>query len=175
MDEAKQTKWREVRAADLAFNPFTLIDKEWMLVTVGTQESHNTMTASWGGFGVLWKRYVSMIFVRPQRYSMEFLEREESYTLNFFDREHRKALAYCGSHSGREVDKDKQTGLTACFDLAAPYYEQARIVMVCRKLHGQMLDPACFLEPTIDAENYPEKDYHKLFIGEITKVLMRDG
>lgn len=173
MDAANQNKWREVKASELMFNPFTLIDQEWMLVTAGTQQAHNTMTASWGGFGVLWKRYVSMIFVRPQRYSMEFLEHENCYTLNFFDRPYRQALAYCGSHSGRDVDKDHETGLTARYDLDAPYYEEARIVMVCRKLHGQPLDPGCFLDPSIEPENYPDKDYHKLFIAEITKVLMK--
>ncbi len=174
MPQENTGKWVEVSAKDLSFNPFTLIDKEWMLVTAGNPEQHNTMTASWGGFGVLWKKYISLIFVRPQRYSIKFLEQEEYYTLSFFDKQYRQALAYCGSHSGREVDKDKETGLTARFDLPAPYYEQARIVFVCRKIHGQTLDPSGFLDHAIDPENYPQKDYHKMYIGEIIQVMMKE-
>lgn len=173
MPQENTGKWMQVSAGNLSFNPFTLIDREWMLVTVGNPEHHNTMTASWGGFGVLWKKYISMIFVRPQRYSMEFLEQQDYYTLSFFDKPYRGALAYCGSHSGRQVDKDKETGLTARFDLPAPYYEEARMVFVCRKLHGQYLDPGCFLDPAIDEENYPDKDYHKMYFGEITQVMMK--
>lgn len=174
MNQEPTGKWRQVSAADLTFNPFTLIDKEWMLVTAGNEQAHNTMTASWGGFGVLWKKYISMIFVRPQRYSMEFLEQEGWYTLSFFDKQYRKALAYCGSNSGRDVDKDKETGLTPCYDLAAPYYQEARIVFLCRKLHNQPLDPACFEEGWIDVEIYPEKDYHRMIFGEITQVMMKE-
>ncbi|MCI9575494.1 MAG: flavin reductase family protein [Clostridiales bacterium] len=173
MSQANESQWREISPADLSFNPFTWIDKEWMLVTAGNQEKHNTMTASWGGLGVLWKKYVSFVFVRPQRYSMEFLEHEDYYSLCFFDKQYRPALSYCGSHSGRDVDKDKETGLTALYDQAAPYYEQARIVFICRKMHGQFLDPNCFLDDTIDGEVYPTKDYHKMYVGEIVKALLK--
>lgn len=173
MSNQADSQWREISPADLSFNPFTLIDKEWMLVTAGDENAHNTMTASWGGLGVLWKKYVSFVFVRPQRYSMEFMQAKEHYSLCFFDKQYRPALSYCGSHSGRDVDKDKETGLTALYDKAAPYYEQARIVFICRKMHAQFLDPACFLDPSIDSGIYPQKDYHKLFIGEIVKVLLK--
>ena len=165
--------WEEVHLADLTFNPFTLIGSEWMLVTAGDENDHNTMTASWGGLGVLWKKDVSFVFVRPQRYTLQFMEQQDCYSLCFFDKEHKSALAYCGSHSGRDVDKDKETGLTARFDQCAPYYEEARLVLFCRKMSCQPMDPASFIDPTIDGEIYPDKDYHNVFVGAIEKVLIR--
>ena len=96
--------FHETEIQKLSFNPFTKIDKEWMLVTAGNAEKCNTMTASWGGLGVLWNKYVSFLFIRPQRYTMEFLEREDYYSLSFFGSSCREALSYCGSHSGRDGD-----------------------------------------------------------------------
>lgn len=166
--------WKEVPAEDLQFNPFTLIGKEWMLVTAGDESAHNTLTASWGGLGVLWHKNVSYIVIRPQRHTMQFLEAQDYYSLSFFDKEYKGALSYCGSHSGRDVDKDKEAGLTAAFDEAAPYYQEARLVMICRKMAAQELGPTCFLDDSIDGEFYRQKDYHKLFIGAIEKVMVRE-
>ena len=84
--------FKQVEIQDLQFNPFTLIDKEWMLITAGNEQKCNTMTASWGGLGELWKHYVSFIFVRPQRYTLEFIEKEDYYSLCFFDESYRKAV-----------------------------------------------------------------------------------
>ena len=107
--------FREISVEELKDNPFTLINKDWMLITAGNREKHNTMTASWGGVGELWGRYVSTIYIRPQRYTLEFVEREDYYSLCFFGPDCRQALNLCGSKSGREVDKDAATGLTPCF------------------------------------------------------------
>lgn len=166
--------FHETDITKLTFNPFTKIDKEWMLITAGDEQKCNTMTASWGGLGVLWNKYVSFIFIRPQRYTLEFLEREDYYSLSFFGVENRAALNYCGSHSGRDGDKIKAAGLTPVYTEQAPYFEEAKTVFICRKLHGQKLDPSAFLDPTIDPKMYPQKDYHKLFVGEIVKVLEKD-
>ncbi len=169
-----QPTWEEINPSDLTFNPFHLIGSEWMLVTAGDESAHNTMTASWGGLGVLWKKNVSFVFVRPQRYTLQFMERQDCYSLCFFDKAYKPALAYCGAHSGRDVDKDRETGLTPQFDQAAPYYAEARLVLLCKKMACQDLDPACFIDPTIDNDIYPTKDYHKLFVGSIEKVLIRN-
>lgn len=165
--------FKQVEIQDLQFNPFTLIDKEWMLITAGDEQKCNTMTASWGGLGELWKHYVSFIFVRPQRYTLEFIEKEDYYSLCFFDESYRKALSFCGSHSGRDYDKCKETDLTPLFDEAAPYFAEAKMVLICRKLHKQPIDPAGFIDSTIDATCYPEKDYHEMFVGSIEKVLVK--
>ncbi len=165
--------FQEINIAELNFNPFIKIDKEWMLITAGNQQKCNTMTASWGGLGSLWNRYVSFIFIRPQRYTLEFLEKEDFYSLCFFGSGNRKALAFCGSHSGRDSDKIKESGLTPVYGEEAPYFAEAELVFLCRKTHGQKIDPACFTDQSVDSEFYPEKDYHKMFIGDIVKVLKK--
>lgn len=109
-----------------------------------------------------------------QRYTLEFIEKEGYYSLCFFDESYRKALSFCGSHSGRDYDKCKETGLTPVFDEAAPYFAEAKMVLICRKLHKQPIDPAGFIDPSIDATCYPEKDYHEMFVGSIEKVLVKE-
>ena len=144
-----------------------------MLITAGNKKKCNTMTASWGGVGVLWNKNVSFIFLRPQRYTLEFLEKGDFYSLCFFDESQREILNYCGSHSGRDVDKIKEAGLTTVYDGGVPYFEEARSVIICRKLYGQNMEPSCFIDSSVEQKNYPNKDYHKMFVGEIVKVLER--
>ena len=165
--------FREISVEELKDNPFTLINKDWMLITAGNQDKHNTMTASWGGVGELWGKYVSTIYIRPQRYTLEFVEREDFYSLCFFGPEYRQALSLCGSKSGRDVDKDAATGLTPRFDQAAPYYEQARLVFICRKLYKQDMTEEAFLDKSL-LDKWYDNDLHRMFIGEIVKVLVKD-
>ena len=162
---------KEMEIKELSFNPFELIGQDWMLITAGDREKHNTMTASWGGLGVLWGKPVSFVFIRPQRYTLEFVDQQEYYSLCFFDKAYRPALNYCGSHSGRDGDKDKETGLTPSFDSQTPYYKEAKLVLICRKLYRQPMDPEFFLDQEPNKKWYPDKDYHKIFVGEIVKVL----
>lgn len=163
----------EISPKDFNENPFTLIGDRWMLITAGTKAKHNTMTASWGGLGVLWGKPVSTMYIRPQRHTLGFVEGSPFYSLCFFDEKYREALTFCGRNSGRDHDKDKETGLTPLFDQTAPYYEQADLVLICRKLYHQDFTPEGFIDPQVDAQNYPKKDYHRMFVGEIVKVLKK--
>ena len=142
-----------------------------MLITAGTAEHCNTMTASWGGLGVLWGAPAATCYIRPQRYTKEFVDREEYFTLSFFGEEWRKALSLCGSKSGREVDKVKECGFTVkTADCGAPYFEEASLVLVCRKRFAQEMDPN-LMPDAVKEKWYPEKDYHTMYIGEIVQAL----
>ena len=154
-------------------NVFSLIGDQWMLITAGTKDQCNTMTASWGGLGVLWGKPVATVYIRPQRYTLEFVEREDTFTLCFFGEEYRKALALCGSKSGRDMDKVKECGFTVATAEGAPYFEEADLVLVCKKAYWQDMDPTHFLDGEIDGKWYPQKDYHRIFIGEIETVLKK--
>lgn len=167
--------FRKTKIEELLLNPFIMINKDWMLITAGDKTSHNTMTASWGGLGEIWNHYASTIYIRPQRHTLSFIDREDHYSLCFFDESHRKALSFCGSHSGRDCNKDKQAGLTPCFDEKAPYYEEAKLVFICRKLYRQELCKESFLNPSLAAQHYPDNDFHRMFIGEITDVLVKEA
>ncbi|HNX24854.1 MAG TPA: flavin reductase family protein [Spirochaetota bacterium] len=153
-------------------NVFKLIGSDWMLITSGTKDSFNTMTASWGGFGVLWNKPVSYIFVRPQRYTYEFLERNKSYSLSFFDEKYRKALTICGSKSGRDIDKVSEAGLTPVMsDNGIVHFAEAKLVVECSKLYYQDIDPSQFLDNSIN--KLYDNDYHRMYIGEITGIIKK--
>lgn len=151
-------------------NVFSMIGTQWMLITAGTPEHCNTMTASWGGLGVLWGSNVATCYIRPQRYTYEFVEKSPFFTLSFFGEEYRKALALCGAKSGREIDKIRECGFTVAAGAGnAPYFEEAELVLVCRKRYWQDLDPAHFLDSDI-AKHYENHDYHRMYIGEIVEA-----
>lgn len=167
--------FREVAPRAIADNAFRAIGQDWMLITAGTLAAFNTMTASWGAWGELWNGPVAICFVRPQRHTFGFMNSAAHFTLSFFDEAFRPALDYCGSHSGRDVDKAAATGLTP---MAAPsgavYFSQARLVLECRKLYSQDLTPDGFHDPRIPAAVYPRADYHRMYVGEVVRCLMRD-
>ena len=165
--------FEKIEPKALEGNVFSRIGTQWMLITAGSKDCCNTMTASWGGLGVLWGKPVATVYIRPQRYTLEFVEREERFTLSFFGEEYRKALTLCGTKSGREIDKIKECSFTVETENGAPYFAEAELVLVCRKAYWQDMDPTHFLDPELDAKWYPERDYHRIFIGEIEQVLKK--
>jgi flavin reductase (DIM6/NTAB) family NADH-FMN oxidoreductase RutF len=164
--------FKESSPLELNENAFRLIGKEWMLITAGTPENWNTMTASWGGMGEIWFKPAVFTFIRPQRYTLEFVEREPLFTLSFFDEKFRPALNFCGSHSGRDFNKADATGL-APFATAngSVAFEQARLVLECRKLFVQDLDPDGFVDKEIIPKCYPDRDFHRMIVGEVLSAL----
>ena len=155
-------------------NFFRVLDDEWMLITAGSSEEYNVMTASWGTMGILWNKPVAVCFIRPHRYTFQFTEKSDYYTLSFFDPSHRKILNICGNKSGRDVNKIRETGLipmiTGCGNIG---YEQARMVMECKKLYADFLGENHFVVSEIARKNYPSKDFHRFYIGEIVNCYVR--
>ncbi len=158
---------KKIDIKDLQGNAVSMFDDKWCLITAGTKDSYNTMTASWGAMGELWNKDVCFIFIRPQRYTLEFTEKEEYFTLSFFGEEYKKALAFCGRNSGRDCDKAKETGLTPMELDGSMSFEESEKVIVCKKLFYQDIDPVGFVDKTIDGVCYPEKDYHRMYVGEV--------
>jgi len=167
--------FRKIELSQLSFDPFTKIGKEWMLVTAGNTGDFNTMTASWGQVGVLWSRDVLTCYIRPNRYTFGFIEREGSFTASFFGEQYRSALSYCGSHSGRDCDKMKETGLTPVEFDGSVGFAEADLVIVCRKLYSYDLEEKGFLtDDGIAAQNYGSAPYHRAYIAEITGVYVKE-
>ncbi len=166
-------EFSEIAPLELSENVFRLIGEDWMLITAGTREHCNTMTASWGGFGVLWHRPVAYCVVRPTRMTYEFLEAGDTFTLSFFPEECREALQVCGSRSGRDGDKIADAGITPVEDKPGMvYFREARLVLECRKVYLHDIQPQGFADPAL-ADFYPNRDYHRLYVGEITRCLIR--
>ncbi len=164
--------FQKISPENLVDNPFKLIGKDWMLITAGTKESFNTMTGAWGGLGVLWSKNICFCVIRPNRYTYEFMERSDVFTLSFLEEQYRDALTYCGTKSGRDVNKTAETNLTPVFNDDSIYFAEARLVLVCRKIYFQDILPANFISPEID-EFYPLKDYRRMYVGEIARCLSR--
>lgn len=170
----------KMELSELNCNPMNLIAKEWMLVTAGSQSGgYNTMTASWGHMGSIWGhgggKPTTVIYIRPQRYTKEFVDREEYYTLSFFPEEYKKALGYLGSHSGRDEDKVAKVGLTPVFGEKAPWFAEASLVLVCRKLYRAPLVEEGFLDRKVMEEAYPNRDFHDMYVGEIVEAYCKRG
>lgn len=166
--------FREISVEQLKDNPFTLINKDWMLITAGDGEKHNTMTASWGGVGVIWGAPAATCYIRPQRYTKEFVDQNEYFSLCFFDESYREKLTYCGKTSGRDGDKIKACGFTVETGAGGvPYFAEAEVVLVCKKQYAQDMKPECMLDPSIDGAFYPQKDYHTMYIGKIVEAYQR--
>ena len=165
---------KKINIAEQSFNPFDLIGKQWLLISAGTEEKWNTMTASWGGLGVLWGKNVATCYIRPQRYTKKFVDANDTFTLSFYGPEHKQALSICGSKSGRDCDKVKEAGLTPYFVDGTAAFEEADMVFVCKKLYEDEIRPENFIAKENDEKWYPEKDYHTVYIAEITKVLVRE-
>ena len=160
--------------SSLTFNPFDKIGKQWMLVTAGKPGKFNTMTASWGQLGVLWNKNVLTCYIRPNRYTYGFIEENDTFTASFFSEEHRKALAFCGANSGRDCDKAAQTGLTPVQIEESMTFEEADLVLVCRKLYSYDLNEKNFLTDDGLPEQFFSKDpYHRAYIAEIVGVYQK--
>jgi flavin reductase (DIM6/NTAB) family NADH-FMN oxidoreductase RutF len=166
--------FREVQPKDFQISPFHAIGSDWMLITAEKEGRVNTMTASWGGLGVIWGRNAAYVFVRDSRYTKEFIDRESYYTLCFFPDAFHKALGYLGTKSGRDEDKVAKVGLTPVFGEGYTYFAEAELVLVCRTLYQAPLKEEFFRDAAVMDANYPERDFHDLYIGEIVKVLVPD-
>ena len=165
---------REINAGEIDRNVFDLIGSDWMLVAAGDERRANAMTASWGGLGVVWGRPAATIYLRPQRYTKEFVDVQSTFSLSFFGEGYRDALKYFGSVSGRDEEKIAKSGLSTAFADGTPYFTEASLVFVCRKAYAQPLEEGCFVDNQALSAWYPQKDFHTLYIGSIEKVLVQD-
>jgi flavin reductase (DIM6/NTAB) family NADH-FMN oxidoreductase RutF len=149
-------------------NAIKLIGERWTLITAGDISSFNMMTASWGTIGFLWNKPVATIFIRPQRYTYEFTEKKDAFTLSFFQEEYRNILQFCGKTSGAQVDKAKETGLSPISTSNGNvFFEEAYLVLECKKLYTDFLKPENFIDKTLIDKNYEANDFHKIYVAEI--------
>ncbi|MFA6865998.1 MAG: flavin reductase [Clostridia bacterium] len=163
--------------ATLNINPFDMIGKKWMLITAGDQTACNTMTASWGGMGVMWFMNVVNIVIRPQRYTKNFVDSNDTFSLSFFDEKYRKSLQYCGKVSGNDrKDKMENTDLTLCYDNDnnTPYFIEASTIIICKKLYSTPFRKEDFIQKEIIPRAYSGGDFHTLYYGEILKTLIKE-
>lgn len=158
-------------------NFIDLIGGEWMLVTSGTAERFNTMTASWGGAGFLWNKPVAAVFVRPERYTYGFIERTGGFSLSFLGEEHKNVHKITGSKSGRDTDKIAEAGLhPRVTETGGIFYEETRLGLECKVLYADRIKASNFLDPMLANQWYgpTNEGCHKMYIAEITRAWVKE-
>lgn len=151
------------------------ISKQWALASAQKPDGAvNTMTISWGGLGYLWNQPVAFLFVRPQRYTYEFVESADGFSLCFFpENVTARNCSTGGTISGRDEDKIAHCGFTVAHQDGVPYFEEAEAVLICKKIYAQDLTGDCALSELV-TNQYPTGDYHRMYVGAIQTVLVRD-
>lgn len=158
-------------------NFIEIVSQEWMLVTAGTPERFNTMTASWGGVGFVWNKPVATIYVRPERYTYGFIEETGRFSLSFLGREHQAVHRITGSKSGRDTDKIAEAGLHPQFtESGGILYEETRLGLECRVLYADDFRMERFRDKALAEQMYLTKpgQLHRMYIGEITAVWVKE-
>ena len=164
--------FKEINVKELNENFIKNIADEWMLITAGDKVNYNMMTASWGFMGEMWGADSVIAMVRPGRYTMEFIDKNDYFTLSFYG-ERKDIHKVCGSMSGRDVDKTEMTGLTPVFSDNSVYFNEARLVFICKKQYVSPLTENGFCD-TEPLNKWYNNDLHNMIIGKIEKVLIKD-
>lgn len=164
--------FKEIKATNIKGNLIEKISNEWMLISAGNENGYNMMTASWGFIGEMWGKDTAIAMIRPQRYTMEFIEKSDYYTLSFYG-EQRDIHKVCGSKSGRDVNKTELAGLTPLFSNNTVYFEEADLVIICKKQYVDTIKEENFIDSS-PLKWYENKDFHNMVFGEIIKVLIKE-
>lgn len=152
---------------------FKAFHSDWALLTAGDPKDYNTMTISWGGLGTLWSRSVATVYVRPCRYTYEYMEKNQYFTLSFYTDAYKPDLKLLGTRSGRDGDKVAMTSLTPVPAGESTTFAQAKMTLLCRKLYAQELDAAA-IPAEIAETQYGNEAPHKMYIGEVVSILGRE-
>ena len=163
--------FKEISAREIEGNLIKMIADEWMLISAGEEGAYNMMTASWGFAGEMWGNDAVVIAVRPQRYTMEFIDKNDTFALSFYG-DNKAIHKICGSKSGRDTDKTKETGLTPIFSDDTVYFDEARLVVICKKQYVGRLQKENFIDQT--TLKWYDDDYHYMIVGKIEKVLVAE-
>ena len=165
---------KQIKTEELTRNPFQMIGKDWLLITAKKGDKVNTMTASWGGVGVMWGKPVAYLVIRDSRYTKEFVDAGDRLSVSVLNDCHRKLLSYFGSVSGRDEDKIAKSGLVLSEEEGVPYFSDSEIAFLCRKLYAQPMNASFLLEQEIDKLWYPNGNWHTMYIVEIEKLLVKE-
>jgi flavin reductase (DIM6/NTAB) family NADH-FMN oxidoreductase RutF len=151
---------------------FQVFGTQNALLTAGDQTGCNTMTIGWCQLGRLWGLPVCTVFVRPERYTYQFMETHDYFTVSVLPVSEKQTMAFCGSKSGRDVDKIKECGLTVRYGAGdAPFFEEAEWVLVCKKLYVQDLNETCVLDREHILPQYGAKGgWHRAYTGQVVEV-----
>ena len=168
-------KLRAVDPKTLKPEVYQAFGTQYALLTAGDRDCCNTMTIGWCQLGRLWNQPVCTVYVRPERYTYEFTEKHDYFTVSVMPLEAKQTMAFCGSKSGRDVDKIKECGLTLCYGKEdAPFFDEAELVLVCKKIYMQDLEPNGVLEDEKILSFYGENGgWHRMYVGRVEEAYLK--
>jgi len=165
--------YRQIAPDRIPGNIVKMLSEDWMLITAGDDAEFNMMTASWGGLGVAFGKPVATCYINPSRYTHQLMEKGDTYTFTFYTEAYRDVLQYCGSASGRDKDKVKESGLTP---LTTPSgskaFGEAWMIIECRKMISQPFTTEVMNDAQLKKE-WDGKPVHTMYIGEIINVWVK--
>lgn len=165
--------FKEIKFDEIKNELLEKLKKDFALVTAGKENDLNTMTVSWGAFGELWHKDMATIYIRENRYTLKYLDKEDYFTITFYGKDYKNELLLCGTKSGKDIDKVKETGFTIFYD-KAPYFKEASIVLICKKVSKTYFKDIEIYDENIINDNYNDNDYHYAYSGIIEKVLVKE-
>ncbi len=168
--------FREINPYEFAVSPFKLIDKDWLLITAPDESKKsgaNAMTASWGGLGILWNKPVATVYVRPQRHTYSLCESTDRFSLCVLPEEYRGVHKILGRQSGRDMDKLSECSLDTEAVDGVKIISQSKVALICRKMYADDLKKEKFIDKE-QYKHYPTDDFHRFYILEIEKILVKD-
>lgn len=163
--------FKSISPQNIDGNLIKAIADEYMLISAGNENGFNMMTASWGFMGEMWGSDCAIAMIRPQRHTWKFVEKSDYFTLSFYG-DNKEIHKICGSKSGREVNKTELTGLTPVFSDDTVYFEEARMVLICKKQYVEQLKSDSFTDK--EPLKWYNDDLHYMVIGKIEKVLVKE-
>ena len=167
-------KLRPIDLTSLKPEIFRLFEEQPPLLTAGDRSSCNTMTIGWCQLGTLWHLPVCTVYVRPERYTYQFMEAQDYFTVSVLPESEKQTMRICGTKSGRDLDKIKECGLTLCYgEGEAPFFEEAELVLVCKKIYQQDLDPAGVLEGEGILPFYEKGGWHRMYAGRVEEAYLK--
>lgn len=166
---------KETNIKDFSIKIFEAIGKDAFLLASGTLNHHNCMTVGWASLGFLWRRPVAFVFVRPQRYTYQFMEKYDFFSMNFFNSDYDDVLQLCGNNSGRDINKMQLEKITPVdFLQKVIYYKEAKVSIICKKIYFQDINPKNLLDKSV-LSLYPLNDFHRIYYGEVIQILENES
>ncbi|MBR2061606.1 MAG: flavin reductase [Tidjanibacter sp.] len=165
----------EVAPAEFDQNIFKLVNQDYTVITAGTIPAHNSMIASWGGYGILFNKPASWCFLRANRYTLTKMRETQTYTLCYFPEAYKPEIMPFGTSSGRDSNKMEQTTLTpVATPDGLPAWKEAAVIFECTLSAVTTIDKNDFYTEegqTFVQEGFDDaKDWHKFVFGEITHL-----
>lgn len=153
------------------------VGKDLGLITAGTSNHFNSMTIMYGAVGMIWSKDVYFAFIKPERYTWDFIKNNDYFTVSYFPKEMSSIHKVFGYESGRNIDKIKKTGLTPVIIDQSISFEEAEEIYVCKKIYVKQMDRNEEPEDVIKKYNDPNDiiygESHYMVIGEIVKHIVK--